>query len=288
MDDLCDNLNALKTTADEFPILSNRNPLYRSSLPSMSTCPMATDGSNYLLIYHHQTLMLFHLPQFELLFSCSTVSSLQSPISDLCYDSILNCFLLSSSNRIYSFGSDQQLRLFQEYSNSIWSFTQTSNNLFICFLFGYSIEQWKINSNDQQLIHSWSKDILIDSMDLGINCIRCVNEYLGMTIKERDFSWRIDVFNHSTMHRIRRGRSIQQDHHLSNWIGILSPIDHLHWLFADGDQGLILIDQSNPSEETQQHILSFACNISLIRQINSSMIVQTYDGLDFYNDLRLF
>ena len=278
MDDLSDHLSRLKTTSHEFPILTHRNPSYTYPLPSMATCPMATDGSKYLLIYHHQTLILFHLPQLEMIFSLS----IQSSVSDLCYHSILNCFLLSSSNRIYSFSSDKQLQIFGEYSNSIWSFTQTSNHLFLCFLFGYSIEQWQINSNDRQLVKSWLKDDLIDSMDLGINSIRCVNDYLGMTIKERDFSWRIDVFHLWTMNRLCCGKSIEQENDLSNWIGILSPIDHFHWLFADGDQGLILIDQTNPSEQKQRNILPLACNISFLHQINSSIIIQTYDGLHFY------
>jgi hypothetical protein len=47
-----------------------------------------------------------------------------------------------------------------------------------------------------------------------------------MTIKENNFSWRIDIFDILTMNRIRRGKTIQQENGLSNWIGILFPIDN--------------------------------------------------------------
>jgi hypothetical protein len=47
-----------------------------------------------------------------------------------------------------------------------------------------------------------------------------------MTIKENNFSWRIDIFDILTMNRIRRGKTIQQENGLSNWIGILFPVDN--------------------------------------------------------------
>jgi hypothetical protein len=116
------------------------------------------------------------------------------------------------------------------------------NQIFICYLFGFSIEQWEFNTNNGILLNTWLKDHLIESLDMGINCIRAIDNYIGMTIKENNFSWRIDVFNISSMNRIHRGQTIQQENNFNNWIGILFPIDHFRWLFADGDQGLILID----------------------------------------------
>jgi hypothetical protein len=67
-------------------------------------------------------------------------------------------------------------------------------------------------------------------------------------------------------------------------MGILFPIDHFRWLFADGDQGLILIDQQ---EHKQYSIMKLACNICLIRDMNtkrySSIIIQTYEALHLYD-----
>jgi hypothetical protein len=107
-----------------------------------------------------------------------------------------------------------------------------------------------------------------------------------MTIKENNFSWRIDIFDILTMNRIRRGKTIQQENGLSNWIGILFPIDNYQWLFADGDQGLFLIDQTNQQEFKQNNIMKLACNICLLRDVNtksySSIIVQSYEALHVY------
>ena len=119
---------------------------------------------------------------------------------------------------------------------------------------------------------------------MGINCIRIINQYLGMTIKENNFSWRIDIFDILTMNRIHRGNTIEQNNGLSNWIGIIFPIDNFQWLFADGDQGLFLIDQQ---QSKQNIIMKLACNICLIRDINtkkySSIIVQSYEALSLYH-----
>jgi hypothetical protein len=161
------------------------------------------------------------------------------------------------------------------------------NYIFICYLFGFSIEQWEFNSNGGILLNTWLKHNLIESLDMGINCIRSINEYIGMTIKEKNFSWRIDIFDILTMNRIRRGRTIQQENSLNNWIGLLFPIDHFQWLFADGDQGLFLIDQTDQQEYQQKNIMKLACNICLIRDINtkkySSIIIQTYQALHLYD-----
>jgi len=121
---------------------------------------------------------------------------------------------------------------------------------------------------------------------MGINCIRAINQYIGMTIKENNFSWRIDIFDILTMNRIRRGQTIQVNH-FNNWIGILFPIDNFQWLFADGDQGLFLIDQTDQQEYKQNNIMKLACNVCLIRHENSkkysSIIIQTYEALKLYD-----
>jgi len=287
MDDLSFHLSTLTTSPNDLAILDHRRPLSTFILPSMASCPMATDDYNHLLIYHHQTLILFHLPKFEILFSKSIFPFIESPISDICFYSISNCFLLSSSNIIYSFSSNKQIEIFHKFSNPIWSITHVSNYIFICYLFGFSIEQWEFNSTNGILLNTWLKEHLIEPLDMGINCIRAIDNCIGMTIKENHFSWRIDVFDISTMNRIHRGRTIQQENNLSNWIGILFPIDHFRWLFADGDQGLILIDQTDQQEHKQNHIMKLACNICLIRDINtkrySSIIIKTYEALHLYD-----
>jgi hypothetical protein len=287
IDELSSHLSTLTTTSNELPLLDNRSPLSTFLLPSMSSCPMATDNYNHLLIYHHQTLILFHIPTFEIICSISILPLIECPISDICYYSISNCFLLSSSNTIYSLSSTKQIETIHKFSNTIWSITHTSNYIFICYLFGFSIEQWELNSNNGILLNTWLKDNLIESLDMGINCIRALNQYIGMTIKENNFSWRIDIFDIVTMNRISRGKTIQQDNSLSNWIGLLYPIDSFRWLFADGDQGLILIDQTDKENCKQKHIMKLGCNICLIRDINnqkySSIIVQTYEALHLYN-----
>jgi len=287
IDELSSHLSTLTTSSNELTILDNHCPLSTFILPSISSCPMSTDGYNHLLIYHHQTLILFHLPTFEILFSISIFPLIECPISDICYYSILNCFLLSSSNTIYSLSSNKQIEILHKFSNTIWSITQTSKYIFICYLFGYSIEQWELNSNNGILINTWLKNNLIESLDMGINSIRSINQYIGMTIKENNFSWRIDIFDILTMNRIRRGKTIQQENNLNNWIGLLFPINNFQWLFADGDQGLILIDQTNPQEYKENNIMKLACNICLIRDINtqrySSIIIQTYEALHLYN-----
>jgi hypothetical protein len=268
-------------------MLDNRCALSTFIFPSMSSCPMASDGYNHLLLYNHQTLTLFQLPKFEILYSISIFPLIECPISDICYYSTLNCFLLSSSNTIYSLSSNKQIEIINKFSRTIWSITQTSNFIFICYLFGFSIEQWEFNTTNGILLNTWFKDNLIESLDMGINCIRAINQYIGMTIKENNFSWRIDLFDMLTMNRIRRGKPIQQDNGLSNWIGLLYPIDHFQWLFADGDQGLFLIDLTNEQEYQQKNIMKLACNISLIRHTNnqkySSIIVQTYEALSLYD-----
>ncbi|CAF3795975.1 unnamed protein product [Rotaria socialis] len=287
INDLSFHLSALKTTSNEIPILDNREPISTFSLPSMSSCPMAADGSNHLLVYHHHALLLFHLPKFELLFSISLIPFIENPISDICYYSILNCFLVSSSNTLYSLSSSRQIDIIHKFSNTIWSITHTSNYIFICYLFGFSIEQWEFNSSNGTLLNTWPKANLIESSDMGINCIRAVNQYIGMTIKQNDFSWRIDLFDISAMNRLRRGRTIQQENNLKNWIGLLYPIDHFRWLFADGDQGLFLIDQTDQQEYKQIDIKKLACNICLIKNINSktysSIVIQSYESLHLYN-----
>jgi len=287
IDELSSHLSTLTTSSNELRILDNHCPLSTFILPSMSSCPMATDGYSHLLIHHHQTLILFHLPTFEILFSISIFPLIECPISDICFYSISNSFLLSSSNIIYSLSSNKQIQIIHQFSNTIWSITHTLNNIFICYLFGFSIEQWELNSNDGILLNIWLKDNLIESLDMGINCIRGINEYIGMTIKENNFSWRIDLFDILTMNRIRRGRTIKQENGLNNWIGLLFPIDNFQWLFADGDQGLVLIDQTNPHEHKQNNIMKLACNISLIRDRNtktySSIVIQTYEALHLYD-----
>jgi hypothetical protein len=286
IDDLSSHLSTLTTSSNKLGLLDNRSPLSTFILPSMSSCPMATDEYNHLLLYHHQTLILFHLPRFEILFSFSISPLIESPISDICFYSLTNCFLLSSSNTIYSLSSNKQIEIIHKFSNIIWSITHTSQYIFICYLFGFSIEQWELNSNNKVLLNTWLKENLIEKLDMGINCIRIVNEYLGMTIKENNFSWRIDIFDILTMNRIRRGKTIQQENGLSNWIGILFPIDNYQWLFADGDQGLYLIDQTNQQEFKQNNIMKLACNICLLRDVNtksySSIIVQSYEALHVY------
>ncbi|CAF2510052.1 unnamed protein product [Rotaria sp. Silwood2] len=287
IDDLSFHLSTLRTTPNEIAMLDNRQPISTYILPSMSSCPMATDNYNHLLIYHHQTLILLSLPKFEVIFSIAITPFIESPISDMCFHSILNCFLLSSSNTIYSLSSNRQIEIIHKFSNIIWSITNTSKYIFICYLFGFSIEQWEFNSNNGNLLNTWLKDSLIESLDIGINCIRAVNQYLGMTIKENNFSWRIDIFDVLTMNKIRRGRTIQQENDFKNWIGILYPMDHYRWLFADGDQGLYLIDQTDPQEYKQNNIKKVACNICLIHDINSktysSIVVQSYEALHLYD-----
>jgi hypothetical protein len=140
MDDLSFHLSTLTTTPNDLAILDHRRPLSTFLLASMVSCPMSTDDYNHLLIYHHQTLILFRLPTFEILFSSPLIGS---PISDICFYSISNCFLLSSSNLIYSFSSNKQIEIFHKFSNPIWSITHLSNQIFICYLFGFSIEQWE-------------------------------------------------------------------------------------------------------------------------------------------------
>lgn len=295
IDDLSSHLSTLTTkTSNELLNLDDRYPNSTFILPTMSSCPMATDGYNHLLVYHHQTLVLFHLPTFEIVFSISIIPLIDCSISDICYYSILNCFLLSSANTIYSLSSNKQLNIINKFSQTIWSITYTSNLIFICYLFGYSIEQWELNSNQSfNLLNTWLKNNLLETFDMGINCIRAYDQYLGMTIKEKNFSWRIDIFDINSMNRIRRGQTIQQDNGLSNWIGILYPIDHFQWLFSDGDQGLFLIDQTNPENYQEKILLKLACNTCLIYHNNnynnqkySSIIIQTYDKLSLY-DLNL-
>ena len=134
---------------------------------------------------------------------------------------------------------------------------------------------------------TWPKSDLIEAFDMGINCIRAVDQCLGMSIKGKDFSWRIDLFDISTMTRIRRGQIVKQENDLHNWIGLIYPIDCFRWLFADGDQGLFLIDQTDENQCKQTKFKQLACNLSLIRnpnnQIISSIIVQTHDGLNSYS-----
>ncbi len=284
IDDLSSHLSTLSTTPNELAILDKCCPLSRFNLPSMSSCPMSTDDYNHLLIYHHQTLILFHLPTFEILFSIPVFPLIECSISDICFYSISNCFLLSSANTIYSLSSNKQIEVFHKFSNTIWSITHSSNYVFICYLFGFSIEQWEFTSNNGILLNTWLKDNLIDSFDMGINCIRAIDRYIGMTIKEKNFSWRIDIFDILTMTRIHRGQTIEQENGFNNWIGILFPLDHFQWLFADGDQGLILINQQ---EYKQKKIMDLACNISFIRDRNtkkySSIIIQTYEALHLYD-----
>lgn len=286
VDELSSHLSTLSTKVNEFPLLDNRYPSTTFAIPSMSSCPMASDGSNHLLMYHHQTLILFHIPTFEILFSISLAQLIEAAISDICFYSVDNTFLFSSSNRIYSLSSNKQIQLVQQFSNSIWSITQTSRSIFICYLFGFSIEQWEFNDNNTNLIKTWLKSDLIETFDMGINCIRAVNGYLAMTIKEKDFSWRIDIFDISTMNRVRRGHTIRQENNLHNWIGLIYPIDAFRWLFADGDQGLILIDQTDQNQCKQNKLKQLACNVCLIRNQNtqsiSSIIIQTHDALHTY------
>ncbi|CAF0866946.1 unnamed protein product [Rotaria sp. Silwood1] len=254
IDELSSHLSTLKTTSNEIAMLENRQPISTFILPSMSSCPMATDNYKHLLIYHHQTLILFSLPKFDIIFSIPITPSIESSISDICFHSILNCFLLSSSNSLYSLSSNRQIEIVHKFSNIIWSITHTSKYIFICYLFGFSIEQWEFNTNSGTLVNTWFKDSLIESLDIGINCIRAVNQHLGMTVKENNFSWRIDIFDILTMNKIRRGKTIQQENDFKNWIGILYPIDPYQWLFADGDQGLYLIDQTDEQEYKQNNI----------------------------------
>ena len=287
IDDLSSHLSTLTTNPNELTILDHHRPLSTFILPSMASCPMGTDGYKHVLIYHHQTLILFQLPTFEILFSIPAFPFIESPISDICFYSVSNNFLLSSSNQIYSFSSNKQIEIFHKFSNPIWSITHRLNQIYICYLFGYSIEQWEFNSSNGILINTWLKDHFIEPLDMGINCIRIIDNYLGMTIKENRFSWRIDVFDISSMNRIRRGQTIQQENSLNNWIGILFPIENFRWLFADGDQGLILIDQTDQNEQKQHPIMKLACNINLIRDINSkrysSIVIQTYEALHLYD-----
>jgi hypothetical protein len=287
IDELSSHLSTLTTNSNEISRLDNRCPLSTFPLPSMSSCPMATDDNNHLLISHHLTLILFHLPRFEILFSIPMIPLIECQISDICFYSISNCFLLSSSNTIYSLSSNKQIEIFHKFSNAIWSITHTSKYIFICYLFGSSIEQWEFNSTNGILANTWLKEHLIEPFDIGINCIRAVNQYIGMTIKENTFTWRIDIFDILTMNRIRRGRTIQQENGLSNWIGLLFPIDHYRWLFADGDEGLFVIDQTDEQEYKQNNIMKLACNICLIRDTNSknysSIVVQSYEALNLYD-----
>jgi len=288
VDELSSHLSTLSTKTNEFPLLDNCYPLSTFVLPSMSSCPMVSDGGNHLLIYHHQTLILLRIPTFEILFSISLSQFIETTISDICFYSLENTFLFSSSNRIYSLSSsNKQIQLVQQFPNIIWSITQTSRSIFICYLFGFSIEQWDFTENNITLMKTWPKSDLIEAFDMGINCIRAIDQCLGMSIKGKDFSWRIDVFDVSTMTRIRRGQSIKQENDLHNWIGLIYPIDRFRWLFADGDQGLFLIDQTDENQCKQTKFKQLACNLSLIRnpnnQIISSIIVQTHDGLNSYS-----
>ncbi|UJR29148.1 hypothetical protein I4U23_010362 [Adineta vaga] len=287
IDELSSHLSTLTTNSNEISKLDHRLPLSTSLLPSMSSCPMAADNYNHLLIYHHQKLILFQLPTFEILFSISILPFTECQISDICFYTISNCFLLSSANTIYSFSSNKSIDTFHQCSNTIWSITYTSTFMFICYLFGSSIEQWNFHSNDRILMNTWLKEQLLERFDMGINCIRAVDQSIGMTIKERNFSWRIDIFDIITMNRLRRGQTIQQENGLSNWIGNLFPFDQYRWLFADGDEGLFLIDQTDEKHYKENNIMKLACNICLIRDINngqySSIVVQSYEALQLYN-----
>ncbi|CAF0737545.1 unnamed protein product [Adineta steineri] len=293
IDELSSHMSTLTTNSNEILKLDKDRPLSTFTLPSMSSCPMATDDYNHLLIYHHQTLILFQLPTFEILFSTTLFPLIQCQISDICFYSITNCFLLSSSNTIYSLSSNKQIELFHQCSNTIWSITYTLKYIFICYLFGSSIEQWEFNSSSTNgiLLNTWFKKDLIEIFDTGINCIRAIDQCIGMTIKQSNFSWRIDIFDILTMNKLRRGRTIQQEAGLSNWIGLLFPIDHYCYLFADGDEGLFLIDQTNEQDYKEHSIMNIACNICLIRDINSkkyaSIVVQTHEGLNIYNIQQL-
>ncbi|CAF1636387.1 unnamed protein product [Adineta ricciae] len=287
IDELSSQLSTLTTNSEEIPKLDHRRPLSTFHLPSMSSCPMATDDNNHLLIFHHQRLILFQLPTFEILFFIPTGTFTNCQISDICFYTVSNCFLLASANTIYSLASDRSIELFQKFSNTIWSITYTSTSIFICYLFGASIEQWDFPSKSAFLVNSWVKEDLLETFDQGINCIRAVNQFIGMTVKERNFSWRIDIFDSLTMTRLRRGNTIQQENGLSNWIGILFPIDSFRWLFADGDEGLFLINQTDEQNYQQNNIMKIACNICLLRDVNTrqynAIVVQSYEVLQIFD-----
>lgn len=287
IDELSSQFSTLTTNSQEIPKLDNCLPSSTLHFPSMSSCPMATDDYNHLLIFHHQRLILFQLPTFEILFSIPTGTFTDCQISDICFYTVSNCFLLSSANTIYSLASDRSIELFHKFSNTIWSITYASTSIFICYLFGASMEQWNFPSKSGVLVNSWVKEDLLETFDQGINCIRAVNQCIGMTVKERNFSWRIDIFDSLTMTRLRRGSTIQQKNGLSNWIGVLFPIDSFRWLFADGDEGLFLINQTDEQNYRENNIMRIACNICLLRHANTrqynAIVVQSYEVLQIYD-----
>ena len=144
IDELSLRLSTLRTDSNAIAALDNHSPVSTFILPSMSSCPMATDNYNHLLVYHHQQLILFHLPTFEILFSIPILSFIESSISDICFYPIRNSFLLSSSNTIFSLSSNQHMKIIHKFTHTIWSITQACQYVFICYLFGHSIEQWQL------------------------------------------------------------------------------------------------------------------------------------------------
>lgn len=287
MDRLSTHLSTLSTGADEVPILENQSPLSTFILPSMSSSPMATDEHHHLLVYHHGNVILCRLPSFEILFSVSTASFTDCPISDVCYYTPLSCFLVSSANNIYSLSSNQSIGRVRRFANSISSITHSSTFVFVSYLFGSAVERWDLHSNNDTPLNTWHKADLLEPLDMGINCIRAAGQCIGMSVKEKNFSWRIDVFDVSTMNRVRRGHTIQQENGLSNWIGIVSPLDHYQWLFADGDEGLYLIDHTDAQDPKQRQLLRTACNVCLLRDSASKkyafVLVQSHEALHLFS-----
>ncbi|CAF1249659.1 unnamed protein product [Rotaria sordida] len=208
-------------------------------------------------------------------------------IHDICWSSKLNMFLMAGYS-LYTFNPRSYILSTIEKIELVrgeWIVSITSNYNSIYLL--YSSRSARIECRSLFLPHilekQWLEKDFLQYKDFLAQCIR-INEWniLGMTIKQKNGEWRIDLFNSINLKRIYRSCSLDQN--IPGMRNCLLMSYNRLWIVINNcsiSEQVILLDE-NARIKTKTHIdKTYGCfNLCLIG--NEWIVMNLKDRLRLY------
>ncbi|CAF1092232.1 unnamed protein product [Rotaria sp. Silwood1] len=271
------------TLINNYSMLS---PLYKHSL---NDCPGAMSGSPL----HHDYLLIFQSePCFSLVFIEDNKHITRIPIdyfvNDICWSQTTQVFLIATEYYLYEFYPLNK-RLSQPYGNS--KSKKTLSNL-AC----HSIDLYIIHKPDMIMYQrdlkkpfekkrEWRKnDIMCEKGDQFIGSIRIdeQRQILGLSIKQCDNQWRVDLFSIGPIQRLYCGSSFGLSIEIDPCYCMITPLlnHHNQWLvqYSTNEKSQYVI--LNEKAQVINQIDHNGYNVTLISRDNIAFL--DHNGIEIY------
>jgi hypothetical protein len=232
-----------------------------------------------------QFILAFERPPKLLLFDTKTqlrsIETAEEDVWDICWSDTMNLFLIAGKRlQTYDVISDKLVKILIDIpleNSDIYSITCYFRDIFLLYNKDI-IEHYLWPSFTRKKI--WSNEYLEKDSDSGVSSIRFDSTgTLAMSIKQKDFHWRIDLFD-TQLQRIHRGAPLTAKATIDFYYFPFVSLVNYEWLALNPDstlQMLLLLDKNGT---LKKQVEKQASNLALMGE--KFPVLRNKTGLHLY------